>query len=423
MSNAKRLLAFATALAACTSLAACGEDTNWIAEYNGEKINAGIYLYYELSAYSTALNYVKTTNQSATEVTKDDVYYIEDTKETVNAYDWIQESAINDLETYLVVESEYDRIGLELTEAEKDSAEQMYAYYCDTLGYGENYTENGIGEESLISIYENSYKYSNLFYALYGTYEKIGDDGKTTEIKGELYIDDETLWDHYDEHNVRAKVITIPLYGENSAALTDEEKAEATLTAEDFLARAENGEDFDALIEEYEASVSDEEEEEESADSTTEDTKDESSTDDESSADDSTSDEDSDEETSEEDSDEESDEEEEEEDKYPNEVIIADDSKDYSEDVLTKLFELELNEDGVAYELITDTDVNNELYVVMKTDLREREDLFEDTRNDILADYAGEEYEAYLEGLVANVSYTLNQEAYDRYTPKKLELE
>ena len=60
---------------------------------------------------------------------------------------------------------------------------------------------------------------------------------------------------------------------------------------------------------------------------------------------------------------------------------------------------------------------------VRKTDLREREDLFEDTRNDILADYAGEEYEAYLEGLVANVSYTLNQEAYDRYTPKKLELE
>ncbi len=418
MSNAKRLLALATAITACASLAGCGEDTNWIAEHNGEKINAGIYLYYELSAYNTALSYVQTTNQSATEVTEDDVYYITDTKETVNAYDWIQQKAIEDLETYLVVESEYERLNLELTEAEEDTAQQMLDYYCNTLGYAENYTENGIGEDSLLKLYENSTKYTNLFYALYGTYEKIGDDGKSTEIEGELYIDDETLWDHYDEHNVRVKIIEIPLYGENSAALTDEEKAEATLLAEEFLARAEDGENFDDLIEEYKASLEDDDKKEDDKD-TAEDKDDESSADDSSTSESESSDDDS--SKSEADDSEDKDEEEEEEDKYPNETIVSDESKSYSEAVIEKLFELELGDDGVAYELITDTDVNNELYVVMKSDLREREDLFEDNRDSILADYAGEDYEAYLEGLVENLSYTLNQDAYDRYTPKKVD--
>ncbi len=409
MSNAKRLLALATALTACASLAGCGEDTNWIAEHNGEKINAGIYLYYELAAYNTALSYVQTTNQSATEVTEDDVYYLEDTKETVNAYDWIQQKAIEDLETYLVVEAEYERLNLELTEAEEETAQQMLDYYCDTLGYAENYTENGISEESLLMLYENSTKYTNLFYALYGTYEKIGEDGKTTQIEGELYIDDETLWNHYEEHNVRVKIIEIPLYGENSAALTDEEKAEATLTAEDLLARAENGEDFDTLIEEYKASL-EEEEEDETTENSKDDAEDTDTTDDETSKDDEDSADASDDE-----------EKEEEEDKYANETIVSDESKSYSEAVIEKLFELELGDDGVAYELITDTDVNNELYVVMKSDLRERDDLFEENRDSILADYASEDYEAYLEGLVANLSYSLNQDAYDRYTPKKVD--
>ncbi|MBQ7131552.1 MAG: hypothetical protein IJO29_03185 [Oscillospiraceae bacterium] len=384
MSNARKILALATAAAACTSFVGCGENTKWIAEFNGEKINAGVYLYYELAAYNNVLSYLQTTDKTVTEVTKDDVYYIEDTKETVNAYEWIQSKAMEDLRTFCMVEAEYDRLQLELTEAEEAEVEEMVAYYCDTLGYRENYEDNGISEESLITVYQNNYKYSNLFFAIYGTYEKIGEDGKTTEIEGERYVDDETVWNHYTEHNVRVKVIEFPLFGENSAALTDEEKEEVTLTAEEYLTRAEDGEDFDALIEEYKEATSEEEEEE-----TTEET-----------------------------------DETEEEDEYEYETIVSDESTSYSEAVVDKLFELQLDENGEAVELITDTDVNNKIYLVKKYDLREREDLFEEQHDSLLADLVGEEYDDYLADLVANqLTLNVNQDAVDRYVPKKLVLE
>lgn len=383
MSNAKKILALATAAAACTSLVGCGENTKWIAEFNGEKLNAGLYLYYELAAYNTVLNYLQTIDQTVTEVTKDDVYYIEDTKETVNAYEWIQSSAMDDLKTFCVVESEYDRLNLELTESEKSEIEEMVAYYCDTLGYRDNYEDNGISEESLLTVYRNNYKYSNLFFALFGTYEKIGDDGEVTEIEGEHYVDDETVWDYYTEHNIRVKMIKFPLYGDDSAALTDDEKAEITLTAEEFFDRAEDGEDFDALIEEYNEATSDEDEDSADTDSA----------------------------------------EEEEEDEYKNETVIADTSTSYSEAVLDKMFELELDKNGEAIELITDTDVNNEIYLVKKYDLHEREDLFEQQYKSLLADLVGDDYDDYLQDLVANqLTLNLNQDAVDRYVPKKLVL-
>lgn len=406
MSNAKKILALATAAAACASLAGCGEDTKWVAEFNGEKLNAGIYLYYELSAYNKVLSYLQTNNQTVTEVTKDDVYYIEDTKQTVNAYDWIQSEAMDDLKTFCAVESEYDRLGLELTEAEYAEIEQMVAYYCDTLGFRENYEENGISEESLLTVYENNYKYSNLFFALYDGYEKIGDDGKTTEIEGELHVEDDLLWDHYDEHNVRLKIMTFNLFGENSAALTDEQKAEVETEANDYYNRAQEGESFDDLIAEYTEEDEEEKEEDKKDESSTADKEESTSESDESSTDDK------------EDSEEKS--EEEEEDKYPNETIVNDESKSYSDAVIDQFFELEAGETA----LIKDTEVNNKIYVVQKFDLREREDLFEEQHDTILADVVGEDFDKYVADLVANkITLNVNQDAIDRYVPKKLVLE
>lgn len=226
MKKFRRVLTLFLALLMALTLVSCGGDSSYIATYKDEKIPAGVYLYQLVNATQSA--YAKVEDS-----TKD---VLKQTVDGENAALWIEKTAQKEMKRYLAVERKFEELGLTLS-SEAESAAVTQAN-TDWSNYGEWYEKNGISKDSLMKVYRNSAKKQQVFLAYY-------DEG------GEKAVSDEELKTYFEENYVKVKYLGVSYDTTKTGDELTAAKAEAQKTAEEYLARAKDGESMDALIQDY----------------------------------------------------------------------------------------------------------------------------------------------------------------------------
>lgn len=222
MNKLYRFAAAAAAMALAASTASCsspkaitfGNGTKTAMTIDGYDVPAGVFIYNELYAYN---------NASYTLYAKNGEYpTVEDVKkaniESMDATDWIQNSAVDYCKDFVATEKEFEKIGGELSAEDlqeiKDGVEQQLA---NTL-----FTDNGIGEESIRAILTNSYKQNAVFEHYYGI---DAEDGCSEEELKEYFID----------RTARIKYFPVSLVNEEGEAVSDDEKHELTKLIDGYI--------------------------------------------------------------------------------------------------------------------------------------------------------------------------------------------
>ncbi|MDE7294254.1 MAG: hypothetical protein K2N72_07505 [Oscillospiraceae bacterium] len=231
----KRFAAGAVAAVMTMGLTGCGENTTWGADIDGQRIPAGVLIYFlQTSYYDAQSKMYEQSSESSDDTAVLDVYTAE--IEGKNGKDWIYDDATKQMQIYAAVESKFDEYGLALTDEEKEAVQ----LYCDQLwdNAEQFYNKMGISQKSYQSIYLNNTKRSKLFEHLYS-------EG------GEYGVPDSDIKSYLDENYALINYIDMELRDGEGNLLKSDGKAERMAMAQEYVERFKNGEDFDGLNAEY----------------------------------------------------------------------------------------------------------------------------------------------------------------------------
>lgn len=401
LKKVKKIIAGISALVIMVTATACGSDTKWAVEYNDYEARAGIFLYYQMSSYYDAVNTI--TEENPDFDTTDTKALKASTVEDTPIVEWIQNDAIEKVKIYLQVIKQFDELELSLTDEEQSAVDGVTDSYWEY--YGEYYAKNGIGKESFGDINIYSYKRNYVFDYYYGT-------GGVEEV------DVQELKDYYEDNNARVKYICLNSTDSDGNFLSSEMKS----MAEDYLERANKGENFDDLIAEYEqykTELSAQQEAEAELDTTDglsvgsiesesanafktdtdeaitigdSDTKDTGITTDSI----------------------------EEENKYPNEYTITKSEDESSGSPTYKVNQAIFEHSTYGDAFLVEEE--NAYYVVVRYDIWERDDLWTaDTQETVLKTLYNDKFDEKMLSLVDESTITLNQKALNRYNPLDME--
>lgn len=172
------LLAGALTLGA-TSCTPIGSGTDWIYEYNGQRVPSGVYITYQYTSMSAAYDELALQFSSTVDVDADTgttpTYTLPDNfkafsnemigEQTVSSF--VEEKAKMYTYTYFAVEEEALRLGVSLDPAVQESS---YASLKEQwASVGADYEEIGISVDSWFKAQSNTELRNELFYALYDT--------------------------------------------------------------------------------------------------------------------------------------------------------------------------------------------------------------------------------------------------------------
>ncbi len=192
----------AAVLAVCMILpfTACSGDTSWVYDYDGEKINGGLYIAFTISAY---------TQVSAHEDydSKKDIF--EQKLDDKTAEQWIKDKAAEMADEYIATNRKFDELGLSLTDSEKNEVKNSVDNVWSM--YGAMYEDNGVGKESYQKLVETQQKRQKIFMKYYG-------EGGLEEVPVEQ------LEKHFKENFASVNIFSISL--NSGDKLTDEKKKE-----------------------------------------------------------------------------------------------------------------------------------------------------------------------------------------------------
>lgn len=350
MKKTSRILSLVFAFAMALSLISCSGDTSYIATFHDQKIPAGVYLYQLVVATQSAYSQVEDS-------TKD---VLDQEIDGQDASVWIEQTAQQEMKRYLAVEKEFEELGLTLdTDAQNAVTSQVNSEWTN---YGEWYEENGISKDSLNLVIQNLAKKQQVFLYYY-------DEG------GPEAVSDDDLKAYFNENYVKIKYLGVSwdttLEGDELTAAKEEAKAKA----EEYLARAKNGESMDQLIQEYSneqqlANAEDGEEVETTDPSEIE------------------------------------------EDTYAT-ILSKEGGTSFGEQFADRMKNMSAGD----IEVVEGT---SKYYVLAKYDILAKEDDFTSRRISLLQTMKGEEYEQKLDNVVNEMGITLNEAALKRYKAKKI---
>lgn len=260
----KKLLALACALCLCVSLAGCTLSTPASVGSIGEiEIPAGIYLLAQYQAYQNALSAANTNQQSMTAARylKQQIPLTEDgqpdaaanalpaatatpdpsaasgssseaaeaTPEPavtpaptpddtrwVTVSDYVAGETRRSLQYYAAVETRFAQLGGELTAEEITQADSYAQQLWDN--YGDTYTANGIGLNTVRQYEYNYFKAIRLLTLVYGA-------------EGETPVSDETLTGHLQQDMFYGYYVVVPMYNTSTFAFADDTQTADMLTA------------------------------------------------------------------------------------------------------------------------------------------------------------------------------------------------
>ena len=250
------VLCGALALTACS----CGNTTGTALTIDGTDIPAGVYICYQMDAYSKA-------QAALAEAQPDLDMYAEDfdikaqTIEGVNAEEWIKNKTVELCRNYVAANKAFDEYGLSLTAEQQAEINQyvtsaweeenMYAQYLygfDTIG--EYYESKGVGEKSYKETQTLYYKQEAVFNHLYGEGGEL--EVPAEEINAKILSDYALVLSfEVDPAYGKAQDYVDMLNGGTSftAAKQAYDQAEAVAEAEEAKKKAEEaGEEYDGTL-------------------------------------------------------------------------------------------------------------------------------------------------------------------------------
>lgn len=415
MGKAKKFTAALTAALLCAGTLTSCSDTSYALTAGDDKVNAGVYIYNVLSEMS----YQMTMMYYQDGITKD---YFDQQVDGKDFADYLSDYALTATKEYAAVVDKFNELGLELSDDDLKSVNDTVNSTWESQG--DFYESEGISKESIKLAQKASKMRDQLFdyYYAEGGVEAVADD----EIV--KYIED---------NYVRYKTITVAKSSSEDSSSQSSEDDSAKATRDEFLEKAEgvSFDDFDSIIDEYNAYVEAQNADSSSAadsdssaasDDTSSvadtDSSSDASSDDTSSVVDSTvdstelsdsSDSAADTDSSSADSDSSS-----ESDPYPNETMtnygaLEDSQKDTaSGKLLTAVSKLDVDV-ASAYE--DDTSY----YIIIKGDVTKRsQEYATDNHDSVLQQMKSDDFQAKITSWVENLNITVNNKAIKRYTPK-----
>ena len=208
----KKLPALLCALALILSLAGCVISTpDTVGTIGDMEITSGLYLLAQYNAYQSAAN-LASSDQDATNVKsflKETITTDPDSGETATVSDYIADQTQKNLELYAAVESRFDELGGQLTEAEESQADSYASQLMDQ--YADAYKANGIGLETLKRFERILLKSNDLLELVYGQ-------------NGETPVSDADLTSHLETSMYELAYYAIPLYNTSTYAFADDDQ-------------------------------------------------------------------------------------------------------------------------------------------------------------------------------------------------------
>lgn len=230
----QKLLTLATVLALCLSLAGCTISTpDTVGTVGDQEISSGLYLLAQFDAYQQAAQYAG-EDQAPSNVKaflKETI--TPDDGEEITVSDFVAQTTQEDLCRYVAVENRFAQLAGELDSSYVSQADS----YTDQLiqNYGDIYTANGIGEETIRQYEYNLSKQAALVNLVYGQ------DGETP-------LTDAQLTDHLENQMLYIRYVTIPLYNTSTFAFADEDQTAQMLQLAQDAAAASTPDTFDTVV-------------------------------------------------------------------------------------------------------------------------------------------------------------------------------
>lgn len=225
------------------SCAACSSDTGWIMKKDELEMPAGVYLNNLLSSYYDAK--LKVTD-SSTSLLKSEI-------EGKKASEWIKEQALRETKINMALCDQFNTRKLSMSQDELMACQKQAESYYEQ--YGENLEQNGISKNTIELLYQLTYMKVKVFDAIYG-------EG------GEQEVSESELRDYYENNYIKMAVQTFSLPQEPTFTDKTSEEEKATQqqvyemqlssvvnSAEDLYLQAQigadNGKDWNQILNEY----------------------------------------------------------------------------------------------------------------------------------------------------------------------------
>lgn len=232
----KCLTAFIAAALMLSTAAGCtvGTSTAEVITVGDFQLKAGVYIYYQNTAVEEAKSLALKDNAELDTEDTDalEACVIEDKK----FLDWVYDKTIVSCAEHIAVIQKFDELGLELAQEDidlvNDYAESVYAEETN------EYTDNGIGEESFKEILINTYKASEVFNAIYG-------EG------GSANVQESELKEHYIENNARVRYVMLDLHDTEGNDLDEAGKKEIRNLANTYLNKVKAAKDETEILEKF----------------------------------------------------------------------------------------------------------------------------------------------------------------------------
>lgn len=405
MAKAKKITAALTAALLCTaSLTSCS-DTSYVMTAGDSKINAGIYIYNEL----TEMSYQMTMMYYQKGIKKD--YFNQ--KVDGKAFDeYLSDYALTATKEYAAVVDKFNELGLTLSDEDIKSINDSISSTWDSQG--EFYESEGISKESVKLALKGSKMREELFdhYYAEGGEEAVSDDEMVK------YLDDNYLrYKSISFAKTKASTDSSSSATDSSTDSADAANEEAKAKRDEFLEKAQgvSFDDFDSIIDEYNDYVASKKASDSSSSTDSDSSASDSSTtsDDTSSVSDSTA-----ESSSTADSDSSTDSSSSKPDPYANEKManygaMDDSQKDTANGKILK------EVSGMSTDVATAYEDDNAYYILIKGDIKGRDTEYaKDNHEDLLKEMKSDEFQKKLTSWVEKLDIKVNNKAIKRYTPK-----
>ena len=422
MAKAKKITAALTAALLCTaSLTACS-DTSYVMTVGDSKINAGIYIYNEL----TEMSYQMTMMYYQNGITKD--YFNQ--KVDGKAFDeYLSDYALTATKEYAAVVDKFNELGLTLSDEDIKSINDSISSTWDSQG--EFYESEGISKESVKLALKGSKMREELFdyYYAEGGEEAVSDDEMVK------YLDDNYLrYKSISFAKTKASTDSSSSATDSSTDSADAANEEAKAERDEFLEKAQgvSFDDFDSIIDEYNdyvasknatdsSSATDSDSSASDSSTTSDDTSSVAESDTSSTASDDTSsvsDSTADSSTAASDTDSSADSSSSAPDPYANEKMMNYGTMDDSQKDTTNGKILK-EVSGMSTDVATAYEDDNAYYILIKGDIKDRDTEYaKDNHEDLLKEMKSDEFQEKLTSWVEKLDIKVNNKAIKRYTPK-----
>lgn len=236
-----KLLALLCAAALVFGLSGCVISTpDTVGKIGDFEVTSGMYLLAQYGAYQQAAQ-LAGTDQDATDVKaflKETITTDADSGDTAVVSDYVAQQTQETLETLAAVDARFKELGGALTDDQISSADSYAQQMMDQ--YGDTYTANGIGLETLKAFERIQMEHTLLLDMVYGP------DGETP-------VSDDELTSHLDDSMYEIGYITIPLYNTSTYVFADDDQKAEMLQMAQTAADTANDAEGETVSDQFSA--------------------------------------------------------------------------------------------------------------------------------------------------------------------------